>query len=153
MTDAPRTKDELLSDLTSGDAQRIWSAAWAVIRTRDADTLSFLADQSDEIEAATNGVDLGGMIRSNRESLAFALRKLSFVRARKGCLCELYPGNPGFDPERERRDGHVAILSKVEVPYASKFVCECTRCFRRWSVQEGEHHFAFWEWSPWSPGA
>jgi hypothetical protein len=151
MTDKIRTgptKEELLADFTSHDAQRIWSATWAVIKTRDADALSFLAARADAIEAATNGVELGGAFTSNRASLTFALRKLAFFASGAGCLCALYPENLGYDPERERDAGHVSIVDERRGSHSTTWTCACTVCGKRYEVQDGESHFTYWEWTP-----
>lgn len=140
------TKESLLRDFESKDRHRIWSATWEVIKTRNIDTLTFLAGKIDQIKDGTSKIELGGAIGKNRDSLNFAVQKLIFFKSGSGCLCELYPKNSHFSPEEEQRAGNVVVLNKKEVPYASEFKCQCTVCKKEYTVQEGEYHFTFWEW-------
>ena len=147
--------DPLLDDLVSGDAGRIHSAVWAIIRARDPVVLDPLASALAEIRSATADVDLGGIVFPNRASLAFALRKLEHHRDRAGCLCALYPGLLLIDPEREAEAGHVRILgvTKIQDRWIDSYSCECTACGARFEVKEGESHYTWWQWTPRTVGA
>lgn len=146
MHDERPTTECLFADFVSRDPQRVWSATWAVLRTRDADVLAFLAGRSGEIERATNGVELGGAFTSNRRSLELALEKLALAASGAACLCTLYPRHVRLDPRREQQAGHVTIVDEVTAPYAARFVCACVDCGARYEVQEGEDHATWWEW-------
>ena len=128
----------ILADLTSGDPTRIHAGMWAVVKLRDPVELDRLAAAAPEIERATAGVELGGIVYSNRSTLEFALRKLAYHRDRAGCLCRLYPEIPGYDPEKEAEAGNVRILETR---------CECVLCGTAFEVQDGEAHASWWEWS------
>ncbi len=145
--DAP-TADALLSDFTSRDRTRIWSAAGAVRMLRDRDTLRVLASHVEAIRTATRGVDLGGALRPNATHLALALRVLEHVRDDGGCRCTLFPTDDQFDPRREEASGQVRIVSEVEPEggWATDFECVCTECGARYHVEERQYHYAWWAW-------
>ena len=130
----------MLADLTSRDPARIHTAMWAVIALRDPVELDALAAALPEIEAATEGLDLGGIFYSNNATLKFALRKLRYHRDREGCLCALYPELLLFDPEREAAAGNVRP--------AGDELWDCTACGRRFHVEWGEMHASWWKWTP-----
>ena len=139
----------LLADLTSRDPQRVIGAMWAVVRLRDPAGLDALAVALPEIEQATAGLELGGMVHSNADTLAFALRKLRHHRDRLGCLCALYPEHLLFDPEKEAAAGHVRILETryVQDRWLDAFRCRCTACGATFHVQYGEGHASWWQWT------
>ncbi len=137
---------DLLADFLSRDAHRIWSASGAVRQLREPHELARLVAAIDRIDAATRGIALGGLVGPNSRHLEFALRKLRFVRDVGGaCLCALYAQDDLFDPEREAREGHVAIVSR-DVP-AYRLACRCTGCAAAWDVEEREYHFPWWIWT------
>ena len=133
----------MLADLTSRDPARVHSAMWAVIKLRDPEQLDALAAALPEIERATAGLELGGIVYSNDRSLAFALRKLRYHRDREGCLCALYPELLQFDPEQEAEAGNVRIVETGR----ETWLCECRVCAARFRVQYGEAHASWWEWT------
>ncbi|MGO4611704.1 hypothetical protein AB4142_35745, partial [Variovorax sp. 2RAF20] len=81
--------DVLLQDLLSRDASRIHAASSSLARLFSATTLDALAPQTERIEQACQGVQLGGALVSNDVHLQAALRRLRYWRERKGCLCAL----------------------------------------------------------------
>lgn len=137
----------LLEDFLSGDPHRVWTATWATIRSRDPAELAPLMDAIPRIREATDGLDLGGMVRLNRTSFEHALRTLENRRAGL-CWCADYPGLESYDPEKEERAGHVRVLSASEPGWSMTFATECAVCGRRFDVEQGEHHFLWWKWSP-----
>lgn len=139
-----RTADALLTDLTSRDRTRIWSAAGAVRMLRDRDVLGALAAHVEAIRTATHGVDLGGALRPNATHLALALRVLEHVRDDGGCRCTLFPTDDQFDPRREATSGQVRLLRETDGGWAVE--CECTECGTRYHVEERQYHYAWWTW-------
>jgi hypothetical protein len=137
-----RTADALLSDFTSRDPTRIWSAAGAVRMLRDRDTLRALAAHVEAIRAATRGVDLGGALRPNATHLALALRILEHARDDGDCRCTLFPTDDLFDPRREAANGQVRILQEDDWTTEA----ECTECGARYRVEERQYHYAWWTW-------
>jgi hypothetical protein len=139
---------QILDDLLSKDPTRIWTGAGAIRRLRDLETLAALATYIDEIKRCTSGVDLGGALRPNASHLHFALRKLEFVRAGRGCLCQLYPEDDFYDPQREAADGHVEIVESIVNADACSHivVCRCTQCDRRYTADERQYHYTWWAW-------
>ena len=138
----------ILEDLTSGDTHRVYTAAWAIIRLRDADELDALAAALPEIRRSTEGLELGGIVVSNNAMLAFALRKLEYHRDRAGCLCRLYTQFLYYDPEKEGEAENVRVIDVVliEDKWVDHYVCECTQCGAGFHVKEGEQHTTWWEW-------
>ena len=134
---------DLLADLLSGDATRIWSASCAVRTLRDRAELQRLSGHIDGIKRSTRDVPLGGMLRSNSTHLQFALLKLAFVASSTECLCTLYEKDDLFDPDKEEGAGNVRILSNDLYDY----VCECTLCGARYRVEEREYHYLWWRWA------
>lgn len=141
----------LLQDFLSRDATRIWSASGAVAQGWDRAVLAELARHRDAIRQATEGVQLGGMLRPNALGLAFALRKLDFVAEEAGCLCTLYPLYDMFLPAREAAEGHVDILELRQDPatWAEQSRCRCRVCGQVFAVREeaGGHY----PWAVWTP--
>ncbi|KLJ02558.1 hypothetical protein [Luteimonas sp. FCS-9] len=141
---------DLLDDLTSGDAHRIWSAAGRIRHLRDMAALTHLADHIATIRARTRDIDLGGALRPNASHLRFALRKLAFVRDGAGCLCTLYPADDFYDPAREAEAGWVRILETAPRPggWGERLICACTSCGMRYQVEDEEYHYRWWRWQP-----
>lgn len=134
----------ILADITSRDIGRVYAAMWALVRLRDEAQLDALAAALPEIEQATASLDLGGMFHSNNDTLAFALRRLRYHRDRAGCLCALYPDLLLHDPEKEAEAGNVRIVETGRETWR----CECTHCGAVFSVQYGEAHTSWWDWTP-----
>lgn len=134
-----------LGDLMSADPHRIWQASWDVIATRDTALLEGLRAALPAIVEATEGVELGGMIRPNRDALAHALGKVRRYR-RWRCWCDDYPRLLAYDPSREEERGHVRVLGQDRSAWPATYECECAVCGRRFDVEEGEHHALWWRW-------
>jgi hypothetical protein len=148
MTASPLDSDEILQDLMSGDPHRLWLASGAVTESRDEPALARLAAHLPEIRSRAEGVDLGGMMRSNSLSLAFALRKLEFYGSEHGCPCTLYPEYDMYDPEREQAAGNVRLLGPPPVQWGDAFQAECTLCGARYSATVETYHLDWWQWKP-----
>lgn len=142
-----------LEDLLSRDTQRVWAASSEVAQTRDAQELTLLADHLEQIQAATDGLDLGGARYPNNERLKFALGKLEFWRSKRGCLCQLYPDYLFYNPEKEQTAGNVRILEQTDdaVNWKSNYHCECTICGHKYRVESGEYHYTWWQWKTDAP--
>ncbi|MFD0556466.1 hypothetical protein FB566_1707 [Stackebrandtia endophytica] len=140
--------ETLRADLFSGDAHRLGKAAWTVIRTDRAELLDPLVAQLPDIEAATAGVDLGGMLRSNTATLQHALRRLRFRRD-EVCVCAAYPDLDLYDPHAEAAAGRVRVLRTHllgDGPFVDHHDGECNSCGTRFEIIEGESHFRWWSW-------
>jgi hypothetical protein len=141
---------DLLADLLSRDATRVWSASCAIRTLRDSEELRRLSQHLDHIRQSTSTVQLGGALRPNSSHLKFALSKLVFVAKSEECLCQLYAADNLFDPNREGQDGNVRILSQVLVEnnYVDHYMCECVLCGAKYRVEEREYHYTWWAWCP-----
>jgi hypothetical protein len=139
----------LVADLLSGDRERILTAVWTILRTRDPEVLTPLVKARPAIERATAGLDLGGAFIANASHLARALERVELVR-RGVCLCTAYPSSQVDDPEREEARGFVRVVETVpnERQWVPDRICVCTECGRRYQVEQGEYHYPWWRWSP-----
>ena len=138
----------LLEDITSGDPHRIWSSSGAIRLLRDMDELKDLAGHIEEIKQKTEGVPLGGILRSNSTHLAFALRKLEFVKSSSECLCRLYLMDDLYDPNREQEAGNIRITGEVRIEnkWVDYYECECVLCGQSLRAEEREYHYTWWAW-------
>lgn len=151
--DDPRREardSELVDDLLSGDERRVLHAVWAIFATRDPAVLQPVARSLARIERATDDLDLGGALISNRRNLDHAFDRVRRFTEGK-CLCGVYPGHVRYEPAKEERHGHVRIVEEIEVlfqgrPDRPRRICECTACGRRFDVEEGEYHYTWWQW-------
>lgn len=139
----------ILEDLISRDATRVWTACGTIRHLRAGPELSELVSELDLIKRSTRNLKLGGMLRPNSTHLAFAIRKLEFVRDAEGCFCLLYTFDDMFDPERERTAGYVEIESvvKSEDGFIDYYLCNCMVCGARFRVVEREYHYTWWKWT------
>jgi hypothetical protein len=150
----PQDPRRLLDDLISRDPQRIWSASCAVHRLRAPEPLAILVQNLDLIRTRTAGINLGGALRANASHLAFALRKLEFVRDERGCLCALYPLYDLYNPANEAAAGNIRITGTTHVAntdgtvsaYVDFYACDCALCPARFRVEEREYHYTWWAW-------
>lgn len=138
---------DTLSALLSRDPDRIWRASWEVIGTRDIEMLETLRSALPDIRRATADIELGGMIRPNRDALAHALDKVQTYRMWR-CWCDDYPRLLAYNPAREEERGHATILSRVDSGWPTTYECACAACGTQFSVEEGEHHALWWRWTP-----
>lgn len=139
----------LVEDLLSGDRGRLLGAVWAIIGTRDSETLRPVLTALPEIRRATADLDLGGAFVSNAANLAHALARVELVGTTT-CLCTVYPDRQGYDPAVEERRGHVRVDATVPNPrqWEPDRICSCIACGRRYQVEHGEYHYPWWAWRP-----
>lgn len=144
------TPKDWLPALVSKDADRIWQACGAIRKSWDRPALRALSGESARIEAATKGVELGGMLRPNSLQLSFALRKLALAET-EACLCVLYREDNMFDPMREAEAGHVSLSDSVvdlekQEAYAT---CTCLTCGASYRTTEVMgYHYVWYRWVP-----
>lgn len=146
--------DPVVADLLSGDRRRVLDAVWTVMATRDPQVLAPVVPELAAIRQATSDLDLGGALVTGSANLACALARVELFAA-GACLCAAYPDHLGYDPAREEARGHVRVVGEVanERQWEPDRVCECTGCGRRWQVEHGESHYAWWQWRPLTPRA
>lgn len=137
----------LLDDFLSQDPGRILQATWETIGSRDSAVLDPLVAALPRIRYAADHVELGGVVRSNHSNFAHAVAKLENYRART-CWCANYPGLLAYNPEKQAGAGHITILSTSEPGWSMTYVCQCTVCGQVFDVEQGDHHFLWWEWVP-----
>lgn len=145
--DAPE-RSPVVADLLSGERERILSAVWAIMRTRDPAVLAPVAAALPTIRRATAELDLGGAFVRNASHLEAALARAELSRTGT-CLCTTYPDHLFHDPAQEESRGHVRIVGEVpnDRQWEPDRVCECTDCGRRWQVEHGEYHYPWWTWT------
>ena len=138
----------LYEDITSKDAQRIWSSSCAIRTLRDPEQLRFLANHLDEIRSSVKGVELGGALRSNSTHFEFAIRKLELFKSSTECLCGLYPMDDLFDPNKEQEANNIDITDVIRIDgkWVDYYECRCNLCGQRFKVEEREYHYAWRAW-------
>ncbi|MBZ9750783.1 hypothetical protein K7W42_07900 [Deinococcus sp. HMF7604] len=146
MTADPPDAASLLADLTSRDPQRVWAASHAVIRLPVAARLPLVPHLA-AIRQATDGLDLGGAFYSNNDHLRQALRTLEAARDGR-CSCTLYPGYLFYNPNKEQASGAVNILSTSPPDWNMTYRCGCRVCGTEYTVEQGEYHYTWWDWTP-----
>lgn len=143
------TVNDLLADLRSRDAHRVWSAACVVNVLRDPEALRQLAEHLPEIEQETAGLDLGGAFYPNSERLRQAISTLRVQQAGGHlCRCWLYPQFQTYDPREEEKNGDATILSSDPPDWNMTYRCRCTHCEAEYDVEQGEYHITWWQWQP-----
>lgn len=122
-------------------------ATWEVVRTRDGDLLDPLVAALPRIRRATDSLDLGGALHSNRVSVEHALERIESYRD-GACWCASYPGLSFYEPDKEERAGYVTILSTSEPGWSMTYHCRCNLCSQEFDVQQGDYHYMWWKWVP-----
>ena len=138
----------ILSDLTSKDADRIYSGACEVRLLRNREELKMLVEHLSVIRKLTSNIPLGGALYPNIAHLKFAIKKLEFVKYSKDCLCMLYSEDQFYNPEVEQNIGNIRILAtkRIEDKWVDLYECECLECGANYRVTEGEYHYTWWAW-------
>lgn len=141
-------QSRLVGDFLSGDKDRILSALWEVMRTRDPALLTPLVTALPAIERATAETDLGGLLVSNASNLERAFQRIELFGT-GACLCTAYRLQQFHDPVKEEHAGHIRIVGTVpnDRQWEPDRICECTDCGRRYQVEQGEYHYTWWNWT------
>jgi len=135
----------VLSDLTSKIPERVLTSASRINHTRDGELLTTLASALPEIRRATAHLELGGMLFLNKNHVLQAIRVIENHEAGR-CFCQVYPGYLFYDPSAEEKAGHVQVTRRDVPDWNMTYECACTLCGRPYSVQQGESHYAWWDW-------
>ncbi|TGO05382.1 hypothetical protein [Serinibacter arcticus] len=144
MTDSPTAAD-ILADLVSGDASRALSGSHAVIRAERA-TVEELAPHAVRIDRATDDLDYGGALHSNANHVVQAVRVLQAAAAGE-CECTTWHGWLFYEPTKLVAAGKAEILSTSEPGWSMTYECRCTACGATYSVEQGDYHYTWWQWS------
>jgi len=120
------------------------TSASLVNHTRDAGLLDVLAALP-EIRRATEHLELGGMLFSNKSHVSQAIRVIEDHRVGK-CVCQPYQGYLFYDPSAEQKAGNVQMTRSDSPDWDMTSTCVCAICGRGYSVQQGEYHYTWWEW-------
>ncbi len=139
----------ILDRFTSGDSHEIWAASCEIAKCSSLDILDSIANELEDIESATSGIELGGGFCPNSYHLEFALKKLAFVRKNSGCLCALYPEYMFFNPINEEKSCNATVteVKRIEGKWNDYYRCECNKCHTLYKVEEREGHFTTWSWT------
>ncbi len=138
----------IVTDFLSGDPDRVLTALWAVVHTRDPQVLAPVVAALPAIRQATEELELGGILVPNRRNLQHALDRVELVG--KGvCLCAAYPSHLGYDPAKEENRQHVRIVDTRhnDQQWVPDRICECRDCGKLFRVEEGEYHYTWWKWT------
>ncbi len=140
-----------LADFTSGEPSRIISAAHAVRHCHDRVPLRALARHVARIRRATEGVPLGGGLRSNATYLAAALEKLVLATGDQ-CLCLVFPRDEMNNPWQIAKAEVVDVLREESygiTPSGERaMTIQCRTCGSIYDVEEETgYHYPWYRWS------
>ncbi|GMA33451.1 hypothetical protein [Litorihabitans aurantiacus] len=141
---APSPQD-VLADLTSRDVSRILRAS-STINWGSRELAEALAPHVRRIDTETDNLDYAGMLHSNANHVVQAVSVIT-AAAEGRCVCTTYHGWMFYEPEKLEQLGRVEILSHTEPGWSMTFECRCTLCDATYSVEQGDYHYMWWQWS------
>lgn len=142
---------EILEDLFSNTGHGAWRGSCAIcsLLFNHARVMEFLPYRA-QIRHATDDVDMGGLIGSNRRFLDKAFEIMDFHERNEACPCALL--GEDSNPKYLKADGYVTIEKTVyeESPgftnRVNYYIVCCKGCAARYKVEELEYHFPWWNW-------
>lgn len=140
------TVDEILNDLKSGESRRVLSAIHEVLQSREPALFDELIPIREELERETEEIDFGGALHSNQNFVDAAFERIDAYR-RGECWCLGYQSTQFGDPRKEQARGHVRIDGTSTPGWDMTYECTCLVCDRAWHVEQGTHHFTWWNWT------
>lgn len=129
-------KEQILSELLSGDAKRILEASHTVINCGITNK-RFLQDlylYLHEIEDKTRNIHYSGGILPNKRFVEKAIRMIRASITEK-CLCEHLFEKYGQSGKSLQRYGFVLLAEKTE-GYVNRSIIKCPACNQHYEVEE-----------------
>jgi len=144
------TSEEIISDITSRDTQKVWSSSCAIISISQSREQVFpLIAHLQEIKDKTQGLDMGGAIALNQRFIDYAIRIIEFHQHNTACTCELYTDPyESNDPNKEVKKGNITLEDTVlDRNWIDYYISRCNKCGQRFKTIEREAHFSWWQWT------
>lgn len=143
------TSKEIINKISSKDSYQIYEASCEIIALgQDRGAIKPLLDLTDKMDNLTLGVALGGAFAPNSRFLIGAKKTLEFHRDSDSCTCALYGLHDCIDPNKELEKGFLKIenIVRIENKWVDYYEAFCTRCRRKFQIEEREGHYKFWTW-------
>lgn len=139
-------KRELLDDILSHNAYRVWLSSGTLAKySQNEDIMREFIPYLDEIKAETSGLELGGLLGTNKRFVDKVIKILEHYKVGEGCSCCLFAedDNPqNFETLNIEETVNYNGINKVDY-----YIVECKKCGKRYKVHEREYHFPWWEWT------
>lgn len=148
MRESDKDVEEIISDILSRDASRIWSGSCAVCSlSQNHEKIVMLLPYRQKFEDATRGIALGGGLAPNSRYLNKAFEIMDFHNENKNCPCCLL--GEFFNPIHCVEDGYFNLINTVYMSdgrYIDYYILRCNQCGTTYKVEEREYHYTWWNW-------
>ena len=130
------SKEQIISDMLSGDAERILHASHTVIHSAitNRKLIMNLFPYLSEIKKKTNNLQYGGAILPNKRFVEKAIQMIGDSIEEK-CLCEYLFDGFGQNGKSMERVGFV-LLEETTDNYINRSIIECPVCHQRYEVED-----------------
>jgi hypothetical protein len=136
---------DTLGALVSRDVSRILAASHDV-NWGPRSLAAELAPHVRRIDRETDDLDYGGALHSNANHVVQAVRLIT-AAAEGECECTTWHGWLFYEPDKLVALGKVEILDTTEPGWSMTYRCRCTTCDAVYTVEQGDHHYTWWQWS------
>lgn len=148
MRETKRSSKDIIKDMLSGDADKIWSASCAICSlSQNHDKVMELVPYKEKMYYATRNIELGGAIALNNRFLKKAFEVMEVHEEGKECPCILLGGDS--NPKHLLEDGYIELMDVVyssNSGYIDYYMVRCNRCKKGYKVEEREYHYTWWSW-------
>ena len=148
MRETKKSSKDIVKDMLSRDADKIWSASCAICSlSQNHDKIMELIPYKEEMYYATRNTELGGALAPNHRFLKKAFEVMEVHKEGKGCPCSLL--GEDFNPKHLLEDGYFELMDVVyfsNSSYIDYYIIRCNRCKKLYKVEERESHYTWWNW-------
>lgn len=148
MSQTKKSTKELIEDMLSEDAQRIWSASCGIISLgQNHERIMELVPYLTQMKSKTNNIELGGLIHPNSRLLKKAFEVIEWHSNGVGCSCSLL--GEDSNPRHLEEDGYITITDTVYMNnsnYIDYYLAICHNCQTQYKIEEREYHSLWWNW-------
>lgn len=138
-------KKKLLDDILSHDAHRVWLSSGTLAKySQNEDIMREFIPYLDEIKAETRGLELGGLIGTNKRFVDKVIRILEHYKVGEGCSCCLFSEDD--NPQNFDTLNVEETVNHKDINMVDYYFVKCKKCGKRYKVHEREYHFPWWEW-------
>ena len=148
MRETKKSSKDIIKDMLSGDADKIWSASCAICSlSQNHDKMMELIPYKEKMYYATRNIELGGAIVSNHRFLTQAFKVLEVHEKGEECPCSLL--GEDASPKHLLEDGYFELMDVMyfsKSSYIDYYIIRCNRCKKLYKVEEREYHYTWWSW-------